>query len=189
MIDDGTVALRLVLAALAGALIGFERELKDRPAGLRTHILVAAGAALFAMISAYGFQDIISDASALSFRQSAPIRADITRVASQIVVGIGFIGAGTIIRHRGRVRGLTTAAGLWVAAAAGTAAGLGFWTGVGVAVGIALLSLVTLKPLEERLARKQQQEEGADGKGFPEDADEDEDDTGGPGGPKGDRPG
>lgn len=184
MIDDGTVALRLVLAALAGGVLGFERELKDRPAGLRTHILVATGAALFAMVSAYGFQDIVSDAEALSSGQGAAIRADITRVASQIVVGVGFLGAGTIIRYKGRVRGLTTAAGLWVASAAGLAAGLGFWVGVGVAVGIALVSVVSLKPLEDRLLRQREQEDD-DWEGY----DDDDDETGGPKGSKGDKPG
>lgn len=192
MIDDGTVAIRLVLAALAGAALGFERELRDRPAGLRTHILVAAGSALFALVSAYGFHDVISDSRDLNVGQGAPVRADVTRVASQIVVGIGFIGAGTIIRYRGRVRGLTTAASLWIAAAAGLAAGLGFWTGVGVAVGISIVSLVVLRPVEARLARKQSRGAGNDWETPLDDIvdeDEDGDDTGGPGGAKGDRPG
>jgi len=155
VIGDDTVAIRLLLAAVAGAVLGFERELKDRPAGLRTHILVASGAALFALVSAYGFQDVIAGSGPLLQGQGAAIRADVTRVASQIVVGIGFIGAGTIIRYKGRVRGLTTAASLWIAAAAGLAAGLGYWVGVGVAVGISLLSLAVLKPLEEWLAHRQ----------------------------------
>lgn len=188
MIDDGAVALRLVLAALAGAALGFERELKNRPAGLRTHILVATGAALFAMVSAYGFQDVITDSGSLSQGQGAPIRADVTRVASQIVVGIGFLGAGTIIRYKGRVRGLTTAAGLWIAAAAGLAAGLGFWVGLGVAVGIALLSLAALRPIEKKMERRQ----GGQGDWeveFDDAEDGDEDETGGPKGKKGDEPG
>ncbi|HEX9711108.1 MAG TPA: MgtC/SapB family protein [Actinomycetota bacterium] len=180
MIDDGTVALRLVLAAVAGGILGLERELRDRPAGLRTHILVATGAALFAMVSAYGFQDIVAEAGPLSSGQGAAVRADITRVASQVVVGVGFLGAGTIIRYRGRVRGLTTAAGLWVAAAAGLAAGIGFWVGVGVSVGIALLSLLVLKPIEDRLIRKQREEPWGR---------ESHHDTGAPEGPEGDEPG
>jgi len=92
------------------AVIGLERELHRQPAGFRTHSLVALGAALFTIVSAYGF---------------AGDGVDPTRIAAQIVSGIGFIGAGTILQHRGNIRGLTTAASLWSVAAIGMAAGAG----------------------------------------------------------------
>ena len=103
------LAARLVVALLLGAAIGFEREMDRQPAGFRTHSLVALGSALFTIISAYGFVGA----------------TDPTRIAAQIVSGIGFIGAGTILHHRGGVRGLTTAASLWSVAAVGMAAGAG----------------------------------------------------------------
>ena len=142
MIDDGTVALRLVVAAGLGGLIGLERELKDQPAGLRTHLLVALGACLFTLVSAYGFD-------------GERAGTDVTRIASQVVVGIGFLGGGTILRHSGTVRGLTTAASLWVTAAVGLAIGAGFVVGALVAGGIAFVALLGLKPFEKRLFGRQ----------------------------------
>jgi putative Mg2+ transporter-C (MgtC) family protein len=138
--------LRLLLAAgLAGAL-GVERELTDRPAGLRTHILVGLGAALFAIISAYGFQ-------ALSEGVPADFRADVSRVASQIVVGIGFLAGGVILKTGASIRGLTTAANLWITAAVGTAVGLGMLLIGSVAAAITLLALVGLRPVRRVLER------------------------------------
>jgi len=104
------LAGRLAAGLVLGAVIGFERELHRQPAGFRTHSLVALGAALFTIVSAYGF---VGDT------------VDPTRIAAQIVSGIGFIGAGTILQHRGNIRGLTTAASLWSVAAIGMAAGAG----------------------------------------------------------------
>jgi putative Mg2+ transporter-C (MgtC) family protein len=169
MIDDGTIAIRLVIAAALGGILGIEREIRDRPAGLRTHILVGTGSCLFAIVSAYGFQEIVLGSPS---GQAAPVRADITRVASQIVVGIGFLGAGTIIRYRGRVSGLTTAAGLWIAAAVGLAVGIGMVVPAIVTVGIGLASFIALKPFADRLG-------GKGDRVLPESDDEqDEDDTG-----------
>ncbi len=110
--SDAEMALRLLLAAACGAGVGLQREHAYKPAGLRTHILVALGAALFTIISFQGFDT----------------RADPSRVAAQIVVGIGFIGAGTILHSQMTVSGLTTAASIWIAAAIGTAAGVGMYT-------------------------------------------------------------
>ena len=104
------LAGRLAAGLVLGAVIGLERELHRQPAGFRTHSLVALGAALFTIVSAYGF---------------AGDGVDPTRIAAQIVSGIGFIGAGTILQHRGNIRGLTTAASLWSVAAIGMAAGAG----------------------------------------------------------------
>ena len=115
---------------MLGAIIGFERELQRQPAGFRTHSLVSLGAALFTVVSAYGFSGDLVDP---------------TRIAAQIVSGIGFIGAGTILQHRGHIRGLTTAASLWSVAAIGTAAGAGLYI---VAIVGTLLILVVLSILD-----------------------------------------
>ena len=135
---------RLIVAAFLGGLLGFERELKARAAGLRTHILVGVGACLFALCGSYGIP--LDQAVA-----GSATRVDLSRVASQIVVGIGFLGGGVILRHGDHVRGLTTAASLWVAAALGLACGLGFYLAAFCAAGVAILALVLLKPLERHL--------------------------------------
>jgi putative Mg2+ transporter-C (MgtC) family protein len=128
---------RLTLAAVLGGAIGFERELRDREAGLRTHLLVCLGSALFTIVSAYGFREFLTSGDQV-------IRADPTRIAAQIVTGIGFLGAGAIIRQGLSVRGLTTAATLWVAAAIGIAAGAGYYSG---AVLGTVVTIVALWPL------------------------------------------
>jgi putative Mg2+ transporter-C (MgtC) family protein len=123
---------RLMLATLLGGLIGWERERAHRPAGLRTNMLVALGSALFTILSldAFGSQ------------------ADPSRVAAQIVVGIGFLGAGTLLRTGEWVRGLTTAAGLWAVAAIGMAVGVGYyWLAIG-STAIALTVLVIVRFFE-----------------------------------------
>jgi putative Mg2+ transporter-C (MgtC) family protein len=139
--------LRLLLAgALAGAL-GVERELTEQPAGFRTHILVGLGAALFAILSAYGF------ATVLAGEPSRGVSADVTRIASQIVVGIGFLGGGAILKYGSTVRGLTTAASLWVTAAIGTAIGLGALVLGSVTAGMVLAALVGGRPLRTLMRR------------------------------------
>jgi len=133
------LSLRLVLALVLGGLIGLERELTDHPAGLRTHIAVSLGAALFGIVSAYGFREF--DAS----RTETNFQVDPTRVASNIVVGIGFLGGGAILKHGATVRGLTTAGSLWVTAAIGLGCALGSYTPTLVAAGLMLLTLVILR--------------------------------------------
>jgi len=133
----GENLFRLTLAAVLGGAIGFERELREREAGLRTHLLVCLGSALFTIVSAYGFHEFLASGDQV-------IRADPTRIAAQIVTGIGFLGAGAIIRQGLSVRGLTTAATLWVAAAIGMAAGAGYYPG---AVLGTVITLVALWPL------------------------------------------
>jgi putative Mg2+ transporter-C (MgtC) family protein len=129
--------LRLSIAAGLGAAVGFERELRDREAGIRTHLLVSLGSALFTIISAYGFHEFLVGGGSI-------VRADPTRIAAQIVTGIGFLGAGAIIRDGLSVRGLTTAATLWVVAAVGMACGAGYYW---PAVAATVLTIVTLGPL------------------------------------------
>ena len=133
------IALRILLAGAIGLAIGIERELSDHPAGMRTHIGVALGACLFGVMSAYGFNEF--DAS----RDVTNFQVDPTRVASNIVVGIGFLGGGTILKHGLSVRGLTTAASMWVTAAAGLGCALGMYSATLVGTGVMLASLVLLR--------------------------------------------
>ena len=146
--SQGDLILRLLLAAALAGLLGGERELTEQPAGFRTHILVGLGAALFAIISAYGFQTIAG------VGPRAVVRADLTRIASQIVVGIGFLGGGAILKYGASIRGLTTAASLWVTAAVGTAVGVGALVLASVTTGITLVALVGLLPLRRFLRRR-----------------------------------
>src|SRR5581483_6512405 len=129
---------RLVVAAALGGAIGLERELDEKAAGLRTHILVSLGSAVFTLVSAYGFREFLTGGGAV-------VRADPARIAAQIVTGIGFLGAGVIFRQGLTVRGLTTAASLWLVAAVGMAAGAGFWSAAVVAT---VAGLLCLRPLE-----------------------------------------
>jgi putative Mg2+ transporter-C (MgtC) family protein len=128
---------RLTVAGGLGAVIGFERELRDREAGIRTHLLVSMGSALFTIVSAFGFHEFLANGGSV-------VRADPTRIAAQIVTGIGFLGAGAIIREGLSVRGLTTAATLWVVAAIGMASGAGYY---GPAVATTALTIFALWPL------------------------------------------
>jgi putative Mg2+ transporter-C (MgtC) family protein len=134
MTDQQTLdfILRIVAAALLGGAVGLEREYRDKAAGFRTHFLVALGSALFMIISAYGFQDALV---------STEHRLDVSRIAAQVVSGIGFIGAGTIIFQKNMVRGLTTAASIWVTAAIGLACGCGMYVLAAVVTGLVLVGL------------------------------------------------
>jgi putative Mg2+ transporter-C (MgtC) family protein len=136
-ISDLDVVGRLVVAAVLGGAIGVEREIRDREAGIRTHLLVALGSGLFTIVSAYGFHAFLASGDAV-------VRADPTRIAAQIVTGIGFLGAGAIIREGLSVRGLTTAGSLWVSAAIGMAAGAGWYA---AAIATTVLTILALWPL------------------------------------------
>jgi putative Mg2+ transporter-C (MgtC) family protein len=139
---------RLALAAVLGALVGFEREVRERQAGLRTHMLVSLGSALFTIVSAYAWTHF-------SFGHGSGLTYDPTRIAAQIVTGVGFLGAGAILHQGLAVRGLTTAASLWIVAAVGMAAGAGYWTAAMIATAIVLFALWPLRiavyPLMVRL--------------------------------------
>ena len=110
--------IRIVIASISGALIGTERKARLKDAGIRTHLVVALGSAMFMIVSKYGFEDMIARAVELG---DEAIKFDPTRIASTIVTGIGFLGAGTIFVRRNSIHGLTTAAGLWSTAAVGMA--------------------------------------------------------------------
>lgn len=138
MMEHAELATRLLIAAGLGSLIGAERERLVWAAGLRTHMLVSVGACLFAVVSAYGFSAVIRPGVVL----------DPSRISAQIVSGIGFLGAGSILLRGDVVRGLTTAASLWSVAAIGLAVGSGLYLEAAAATIIILVILAGIKPLE-----------------------------------------
>ncbi|MGI4815576.1 MAG: MgtC/SapB family protein [Janthinobacterium lividum] len=149
MIANWELIARLVLAAVLGSVIGFERERLAWAAGLRTHMLVCVGSALFMLVSAFGFGDVLG---------TPHVVLDPSRVAAQVVSGVGFLGAGSILLRGEIVRGLTTAASLWSVAAVGLAVGGGLYTAAIAAVVIVLVILAGIKPLERRFRISQKRE-------------------------------
>ncbi len=146
MLSFNEILIRLALASLFGALVGLERERKDWAAGMRTHMMVCVGSSLIMLVSMYGFADVLGRDN---------IVLDPSRVAAQVVSGIGFIGAGTILfLKQGAIRGLTTAAGLWTVAAIGLATGGGMYSAAGATTIIALIILWALQPLERYYAKR-----------------------------------
>jgi putative Mg2+ transporter-C (MgtC) family protein len=141
------ILLRVAVAAALGGAVGLERELREREAGFRTHLLVSVGAALFTLVSAYAWTDF-------SFSTPRGIVFDPTRIAAQIVTGIGFIGAGAIIRQGLSVRGLTTAATLWAVAAIGMAAGAGYYSAAVITTALVLVSLWPLRILARAVVER-----------------------------------
>ena len=137
------LAVRMLIAAILGAAIGLEREIHEHPAGMRTHLLVSLGSAIFTGLSIYGFEGV--------GRGNVAASVDPTRIAAQVVSGIGFLGAGAILKYGTSIRGLTTAASLWIAAAIGMAAGAGQWVIAGVGTSIVVFSLWPLSAVEARL--------------------------------------
>jgi putative Mg2+ transporter-C (MgtC) family protein len=136
------IILRLVVATVLGCLIGLERERRIWAAGMRTHMLVCVGSALFMLVSLFGFADVLGTPN---------VMLDPSRVAAQVASGIGFLGAGTIIFRRDAIRGLTTAASLWVVAAIGLASGGGLYLAAVATTLLTLIILAALKPVERRL--------------------------------------
>jgi putative Mg2+ transporter-C (MgtC) family protein len=134
--------LRLGTAAVLGSLIGLERQRLDKAAGLRTHMLVSVGSALVMIVSFSGFDNVL---------QPGRVVLDPSRVAAQVVSGIGFLGAGLILRRNQTVHGLTTAASVWAVAAIGLAAGGGLYLAATVATGLMLVILAVIKPMEDYL--------------------------------------
>lgn len=137
--------IRLILATILGGMIGYEREFRSKEAGLRTHILVALGAALVMMVSQYGFFPVVSNY----------IQVDPSRIAAQVVSGIGFIGAGVIFKEQGSIKGLSTAAGLWGVAAIGLAVGAGLYTLAITSTIIILIVFELLKRISKKFYARQ----------------------------------
>jgi putative Mg2+ transporter-C (MgtC) family protein len=138
------ILIRLALAGTLGGAIGLERELREREAGLRTHLLVALGSALFTLVSAYAFRDF-------HFSRASGVTFDPSRIAAQVVTGIGFLGAGAIIRQGLAVRGLTTAASLWVVAAIGMATGAGYYSAAVIATVLVIAALWPLRIIAHQM--------------------------------------
>ena len=141
--DIFMVATRLILAAILGAVIGIEREIKNRAAGFRTHIIVSVGACLIMLIGIDAIGDISKDQA-----------RDTARLAGQVVSGIGFLGAGTILQKKNGVSGLTTAATLWLSGAIGLAVGIRYYEGAIIATVICLITLISLKGISDLINKK-----------------------------------
>jgi putative Mg2+ transporter-C (MgtC) family protein len=144
MISLQTAVIRLVLALLLGALVGLEREHGERAAGIRTHALVALGSCLIMIVSTFGFADILG---------TQAVTLDPSRIAAQVVSGIGFLGAGTILLRKEIIKGLTTAAAIWVVAAVGLACGSGLWEEAIVVTVLTMVVLIALRPVRTFLRR------------------------------------
>jgi putative Mg2+ transporter-C (MgtC) family protein len=144
MISPLHIVLRICLATMLGAIVGIERERSERAAGLRTHAMVALGAAAFMLASAFGFKDVLG---------TPAVVLDPSRIAAQVVTGIGFLGAGTIIFQHQMIRGLTTAASIWVVASIGMAVGSGMYVLSLSGTGLTLVVLATLERVENRWFR------------------------------------
>lgn len=136
--------IRMVLAVVLGGLIGLEREWNNHAAGFRTHILVCLGSTTIMLLSVYGFSDFVNEPN---------VRIDPSRLAAQVVSGIGFLGAGAILRNGSVIKGLTTAASVWLVAAIGLSIGAGFITGALVCTFLVLISLYVLNKLEKHIIR------------------------------------
>jgi putative Mg2+ transporter-C (MgtC) family protein len=142
MLSTDQIIFRLVLAVVLGSVVGLERERLDWAAGLRTHMMVCLGAALFMIVSSFGFMDVLGHSN---------VSLDPSRVAAQVVSGIGFLGAGTIMFRRDAILGLTTAASLWAIAAVGLAVGGGMYVSAFFATFLILVILAVIKPIERRI--------------------------------------
>lgn len=156
-ISNTEVVARLLITLVLCGLIGLERETRDQSAGFRTHILLGLGATLFTLVSAYGFEAFTAAALRSDTRG---VVFDPTRIAAQIVTGIGFLGAGAIIRQGIDVRGLTTAASLWAAAAIGMAVGAGYVFGAAATTAVVLAALYLLRGVRTFVVSRYQTEFG-----------------------------
>lgn len=144
-LSNQELVIRLLVAAILGGLIGWDREKKDGVAGLRTHMLVCVGSSLMMIVSAFGFKDILGQPAVV---------LDPSRMAAQVISGIGFLGAGTILFLRPQIiRGLTTAAGLWSVAGVGLAVGGGLYLAAVVATIIIFVILALIKPFEKKFLK------------------------------------
>jgi putative Mg2+ transporter-C (MgtC) family protein len=147
---EAQIALRLCLAVLFGGIFGLERELRDRPAGLRTHMLTALAAALFTIITFEIFHTV------RAIENNANV--DPIRIIEAVTAGVAFLAAGAIIQNRGRVEGLTTGAGMWLAGALGVACGVGYYTLAMMAAVLAFIIMAVLGRLERQFLEKAKSE-------------------------------
>ena len=148
-LSDAEIIGRLAVSLAVGSALGLERELDGKEAGLRTHALLALGAGVFGVMSVAAFGTFVSDSS------NGNVTVDVTRIASYVAAGVGFLAGGAIVREDSRVKGLTTAASLWVCAGVGLAAGLGFYVGAIAGTVLALVMLLLERPLARlRLGRR-----------------------------------
>ncbi len=152
MISGISVIIRIIFSAILGGAIGLEREVYGHEAGLRTHILVSVGSALIMLTSLFVF-DIYKDVATV----------DPSRIASSVVTGVGFLGAGAIIRYGMAVKGLTTAASLWITSAVGLAVGCGFYLAAIFSTIIVLIVLLVLRNIEKTVLKKKSNEDTAYG--------------------------
>jgi putative Mg2+ transporter-C (MgtC) family protein len=144
------LVLRMILAVVLGGLIGIEREWSNHAAGFRTHILVCLGSATIMLLSVYGFSQFVNEGN---------VRMDPARLAAQVISGIGFLGAGAILRNGNMIKGLTTAASVWVVAGIGLSVGAGFYTGALLSTFLVLISLYLLNKWEKHLLRNRRYHE------------------------------
>lgn len=157
-IPEYEIAFRLIVAALFGAAIGYEREMRDRPAGLRTHMLTSLAAALFTVLTFEIFHQIRA--------LEDPVNVDPVRVIEAVTAGVAFLAAGSIIHGQGKVEGLTTGAGMWMAGAIGVACGGGYYSVATIAVVLALVVINLIHRWEARvLETKERHAEGDRGEG------------------------
>jgi len=148
MITWQETLIRLLVASVFGGLVGLERQRLDWAAGLRTHMIVCLGAALIMIVSSFGFSDVLG---------TPYVGLDPSRVAAQVVSGIGFLGAGTILFLKNEViKGLTTAAGLWTVAGIGLAVGGGLYFAAGITTALVLIILILIKPYKKRFAKQKE---------------------------------
>lgn len=153
MMEEYEVIIRVVIAIIVGGLIGYERQITNRPAGFRTHILVCVGACVVSLIQIESVGRTIALIHADEMLANS-LKADIGRMGAQVITGVGFLGAGTIIREKGLVKGLTTAASIWVVACIGLAIGLGMYVITAVSTIGVFVSLVILKKVEDKFIDK-----------------------------------
>lgn len=144
VIDYTVILVRLVLAVLLGGLIGFEREQHNHPAGFRTHILVCLGSSMIMLLSIYGFAEFVGEPN---------VRIDPARLATAVITGVGFLGAGTILFTGKAITGLTTAASLWVVAAIGLQIGAGFYVGAAAGTVLVFITLWVFNKMEHRFLK------------------------------------
>jgi putative Mg2+ transporter-C (MgtC) family protein len=147
MFDICTVFGKLLIAAILGGFIGWERERRGRPAGLRTHLLLCVGVTLMMLVSEHIFVNY------QVYKSDSVLRIDPARIAAQVITGVGFLGAGTIMKFRASIRGLTTAASLWIVSGIGLAVGSGFILPAVFTTIIAITTLILLPKAESKIKR------------------------------------